>query len=321
MGEDKKWILLGMGNFGVPTRILAGWMGAWFTFASGEGRSAAPGHLDPERLENLYRYSKIHRGTPLFGIIGSPVMHTRSPEIHNRGLARTGLEGVYLPLETDDPAALLNWAEEAGFRGLSVTVPHKETVIGLLKEKDPSVVAIGSCNTLVALSGGGWRGINTDALGFIEPLKEVFGGDLRNRKAAVIGAGGASRAAVYALVSAGAKVTIHNRTLARAQKLAQEFSCGFAALDLLGREEVPDIIAQTSSAGMHSPGASPAADPVPDYRFKGTETLFEIVYAPPETPLLLRAKAAGCRVISGMRMLEGQGWEQFRLFTGHPYPI
>ena len=320
MGDAGKWLLVGMGNYGFPTRILAEWMGGWFTFASPEGRSAAPGHLDPKRLETLYRYSRIRRGIPLYGIIGQPVMHSRSPELHNRGLTRIGQEGVYLPMETDAPAEILPWAKEAGFRGLSVTAPHKEGILPLLKERDPSVTAIGSCNTLVTLDGGGWRGVNTDAVGFLQALEEGLGGKVRGFKAAVIGAGGAARAVVYALVSAGAEVTVHNRTVERARKLSGEFACGFAPLGDLGMGGTPEIIVQASSGGMQSLENPTPADPIPHYEFQGSETLFELVYAPAKTPLLLRAEAAGCRVIPGMRMLERQGWEQFRLFTGQSYP-
>ena len=320
MKDSGKWLLVGMGDYGFPTRILAEWMGGWFTFASGEGRSAAPGHLDPERLETLYRYSRIRQGTPLYGIIGQPVTHSRSPELHNRGLAQIDREGVYLPLETDDPAAILSWAEEAGFKGLSVTLPYKEEVLPLLKEKDPSVLAVGSCNTLVARADGGWKGSNTDAAGFLEPLRECLGRNIGGLKAAVIGAGGAARAVVYALSSSGAEVTVYNRTLERARKLAGEFSCGSASLEALGRRGTPDVIAQASSGGMQTSENPEPADPIPHYKFQGSETLFEIVYVPAKTPLLIRAEAAGCRVIPGIRMLERQGWEQFRLFTGRPYP-
>ena len=320
LGADRPWLLLGMGDFGFATRVLAGWMGCWFTFTSGEGRSAAPGHIDPARMETLYRYSRITRETPLYGILGHPVMHTRSPEIHNRGLAAAGLPGVYLPFETDDPVSFLSWASEAGFRGFSVTVPHKEAVIPLLEKKDQSVEVIGACNTVFRLTSGGWGGVNTDAAGFIRPLLRRFPRGIAGMETAVIGAGGAARAVVYALVKEGARVTIYNRTVARAKELARERGCFFASLDELGTDGKPVIVIQTTSAGMDRHGAVIGEDPVPRYRFRGDETVFEIVYAPPRTPLLVRAEKAGCRIIGGMEMLEAQGWEQFKIFTGTRHP-
>lgn len=319
-GSDQPWLLLGMGDFGFATRVLAGWMGCWFTFTSGEGRSAAPGHIDPARMENLYRYSRITRDTPLYGILGHPVMHTRSPEIHNRGFAAAGLPGVYIPFETDDPAGFLSWASGAGFRGFSVTVPHKEAVIPLLEEKDPTVEAIGACNTVIRLDSGGWRGVNTDAAGFIRPLLRRFPRGIAGMDTSVIGAGGAARAVVYALVREGARVTVYNRTVERAEVLAREWGCLFGPLDELESAGSPGIVVQTTSAGMDRPGAGAGDDPVPGYRFRGEETVFEIVYAPPRTPLMVRAEEAGCRVIGGMEMLNAQGWAQFKIFTGTRHP-
>ncbi len=321
LGSRRPWLLLGMGDFGFSTRVLAGWMGCWFTFTSGEGRSAAPGHIDPVRMETLYRYSQITRETPLYGILGHPVMHTRSPEIHNRGLSAAGLPGVYIPFETDDLRAFLAFASRMGFRGFSVTVPHKEAVIPLLEKQDSSVERIGACNTVFLLPSGGWGGTNTDAAGFILPLLQRFPRGISGKETAVIGAGGAARAVVFALLNQGARVTVYNRTLSRAAKLAREGDCRYAPLEEFGSPGRPEIIVQTTTAGMEREGAAAEGDdPIPHYRFRGDETVFEIVYAPPRTPLLIRAEKAGCRIIGGMEMLKTQGEEQFRIFTGIDYP-
>jgi 3-dehydroquinate dehydratase/shikimate dehydrogenase len=271
-------------------------------------------------MEDLYRFSQINRETPLYGIIGHPVMHTRSPEIHNRGYTAAGMPGVYIPFETDDLPSFLAWAWDAGFRGFSVTVPHKEAIISLLREKDPSVDAIGACNTIYRIPSGGWGGVNTDASGFLLPLLKRFPLGISGRETAVIGAGGAARAVVFALQKEGARVTIYNRTVERAEKLALTWGCRYALLEELGGQSRPEILIQTTSAGMEQHGVAAEDDPIPRYRFQGDETVFEIVYAPPRTPLLIRAEEAGCQIIGGMEMLRAQGWEQFKIFTGTEYP-
>jgi 3-dehydroquinate dehydratase/shikimate dehydrogenase len=243
----------------------------------------------------------------VYGVIGNPVAHSRSPHIHNAGLAALGLDAVYLPFLVDDVREFLRVADLLGVSGVSVTVPHKLAVIPHLARQDPSVARIGACNTLVRAEGG-WHGTNTDWPGFLAPLDRRFGSGGGSRiRATVIGAGGTSRAVVYGLRETGAEVLILNRTLAGASGIAQEFGCRAGG----------DLVVQTTSCGME-----PAVDcdPLPEYRFRGTELVYELVYRPAVTPFLGRAMAAGCRWIGGMEMLLEQAYEQFRLFTGSPYP-
>ena len=318
-------VVLGMGSYGVATRLLAAKLGSWLTFTSAGGRVAAPGHLDPHTMQCRYRFGAIGAATPVYGLIGNPVAHSRSPEIHNRGLAVAGVPGVYVPFLVDDVARFLDLAPSLGVRGLSVTIPHKEAVMALLHRADPSVSGAGACNTMVREQGR-WTGYNTDAAGFMEPLARLSAGaDIR--RATVIGAGGAARAIVWALRKAGVDVLIANRTLPRARALAAEMSASAVALtaaDLAQRvSDYPDLIVQATSIGMerHGNGAqAPVRDPIARVPFSGREIVYDIVYAPPETPLLARARAAGCTIVFGHDMLLGQAYEQFRLFTGVPYP-
>jgi len=141
--------------------------------------------------------------TPVFGVIGNPFMHSLSPVIHNRGMAALGIPGVYLPFAVDDLPAFMGAADLLGIHGLSVTVPHKESVIRYLATRDPAVERFGACNTLVRTEGG-WHGTNTDAEGFLAPLRPALAGRaLAGVKSCVIGAGGAARAVVAALEYAG----------------------------------------------------------------------------------------------------------------------
>ena len=310
-------IVLGMGDYGVPSRLLAARLGSWLTFASAGRRSAAPGQLDPLTMQRRYRFHSLRGDTPVYGLIGNPVAHSRSPEVHNRGLAAVGVAGVYVPFRVDAVAEFLELAPSLGVRGLSVTIPHKETVMPLLARTDPSVRGAGACNTLVR-ERGGWAGYNTDAAGFLAPLQaELAAG--RIRRATVVGAGGAARAIVWALRGVGVEVLIANRSLPRAQRLAAEMGAAAVALtavDLAARvADYGDLIVQATSVGMHAAG-----DPIAGVPLAGDEIVYDIVYTPPNTPLLRRARAAGCQVIPGGEMLLGQAYEQFRLFTGREYP-
>ncbi|MBN1697204.1 MAG: shikimate dehydrogenase [Spirochaetales bacterium] len=313
-------ILVGMGNYGFPTRILAPYLDTYLTFCSVPERLAASGHIDPSTLTSLYRFREVNRDTILYGIIGNPVMHTFSPIIHNRGFKAIGLNALYIPFQTDSIPSFIKLAHLLSIKGFSVTIPHKEGIIGFLAEKDVSVDATGACNTVVR-EGDGFYGVNTDTIGFLEPLKRaVAGSSLKGKKTTVIGAGGAAKSVVYSLIGEGAEVLIVNRTGERAQKLADAFDCGWASLDTGGIERIKsysDIIVQTTSVGMEP---DPSASPIPDYVFGGNEIVYDIVYNPPETTLLKAARKAGCRIIRGKEMLLGQAFAQFRLFTGREYP-
>ena len=317
-------IVIGMGDFGVPTRLLAAKLGSWLTFTSTGGRTAAPGHLDPHTMQRRYRFGAVGATTPVYGLIGNPVAHSRSPQIHNRGLAAAGVPGVYVPFLVDEAARFLDLAAALGVRGLSVTIPHKETVMDLLDRADRSVSGAGACNTLVQ-ERGCWAGYNTDAAGFMEPLVAMLAGG-RIRRATVIGAGGAARAIVWALREEGVEVLIANRTLPRAQALAAQMDAEAVALTAPGLApriaRYSDLIVQSTSVGMERHDAAPAAqdDPIAHVPLAGHEVVYDIVYAPPETPLLKRARAAGCEIVFGREMLLGQAYAQFHLFTGVQYP-
>ncbi len=315
-------ILLGMGDYGFPTRVLATRLGSFLCYTSPAGAVVAPGQVDPDTLESLYRFRSIGPATSVYGVIGNPVMHSRSPRIHNLGFGELGRDAVYLPFLVDDLDAFWDVADALDIRGLSVTVPHKQAVLGRLSEADSVVRATGACNTMVRERvGGPWKGSNTDVAGFLAPLRELFGGALpRGLGATVIGAGGAARAVVHALAAAGARVLVLNRGEDRGRRLAADFAVQYASLDESGFAEArafADLVVQTTSVGM-APESS--ADPAPGLVFTGREIVYELVYSPPVTPFMKRALDVGCRVVGGLRMLHAQAMEQFRLFSGAEYP-
>lgn len=320
-GREK--ILLGMGDIGFPIRVLSPRLGSMVCYSSAPGSSAAPGHTDPRTLDGLYRVRAISARTAVFGIVGNPVMHSLSPLIHNRGFTEIGMDAVYVPFTVDRLEPFWSAAKSLQVQGLSVTIPHKQAVVPLLSERDDIVDSVGACNTMVRAGQGGegWRGTNTDVEGFLSPLREAFGGRVpAGLGATVIGAGGASRAVVHALSANSAHVLVLNRTVARAREIAAGFDAEAGGLDEEGCRRAAgfsDLVVQATSAGM---GDRPGEDPLPGYRFTGSEIVYELVYTPAETPFLRRAIEAGCRIISGRRMLIAQACAQFRLFTGHAYP-
>ncbi|OQY31908.1 MAG: shikimate dehydrogenase [Spirochaetaceae bacterium 4572_59] len=313
-------ILLGMGDFGVPTRILASRMNSFLTFCSpSDGEGAAPGHMSIQTLRDVYRIDEINGDTTLFGIIGDPVLHSRSPHIHNKGLANTGQNGILVPYTVDDVPAFFHLAEILDIKGFCTTVPHKQAVMKQLDWMSDSVRVIGACNTVVREEDK-WCGYNTDAEGFIIPLRKEKG-DLRGLKAAVIGAGGAARAIVYALVQEGCQISVFNRTTSKAEVLGHEMSSGFGSLeDFISYPAGSfDLIIQTSSSGME--GKSVNGNPIESYNFTGKEFLYDIIYTPALTVIMKKAMNAGCSVLGGWSMLEEQARIQFRHFTGQELPV
>jgi 3-dehydroquinate dehydratase/shikimate dehydrogenase len=315
-------VLLGMGDIGFPTRVLAPHLGSSWCYASPTAQAVAPGQVTPVSLEDVYRFRSIGPSTAVFGVIGNPVMHSRSPLIHNRGFSALGIDAVYLPFLVPDLEGFWKVSDALRMRGLSVTVPHKQAVLPVVKA-DAHARQVGACNTLVREGAGdSWSGTNTDGEGFLAPLLAMFGGAIPpGLGATVIGAGGAARAVVAALSGAGARVLVLNRTIGRARSLAAAFGARAGGLDAAGFEagkDFSDLVVQTTSAGM-SPLEE--VDPAPGLSFSGREIVYELVYSPRETRFLQRALKTGCRVVFGRQMLLAQAMRQFRLFAGADYPV
>ena len=323
--QGRERIIIGMGEFGFPTRIVGRRFGCFLTYASDLDRPgtahAAPGHLSPRLLQESYHYREITDKTTLFGIIGNPVLHSRSPAYHTAAFRSGGFDGLYVPFPVDDLDAFFAAAEQLEIQGLSVTIPHKQNVRRYLVSEAPAVEGAGACNTLIR-SDRGWQGTNTDVPGFLEPLLSLLGtsasseGALRGLRATVIGAGGAARGAVYALVTAEAEVLILNRSPYRAEGLAESISGPIAVggLDDDGIAQAGsyrDIVVQTSSVGM---APQEGQDPLPGLAFGGDEIVYDMIYVPEETRFLRRAREAGCRTIGGMAMFRRQAELQQELF-------
>jgi len=308
----------GLGDWGKPSRILAGRLGSILVFGT---------PAEVEELDLVYRYGSIDGSTAIYGVIGNPISHSRSPEYHNRRFAEDGLNAVYLPFRVDDIDLFFELARLLDIRGISVTIPHKEAVIRYLATADAAVRATGACNTVIRSPGEGdsshYDGTNTDVAGFLQPLLSKLNRDsLDGFRATVVGAGGAARGIVFALLTAGASVLVVNRTPSRAEELVSTLAASArereelvaGTLDSSGAQTAArfsDILVQTTSVGMHP---NEGADPFPEYRFSGHEVVCDIIYTPERTAFLDRAAGAGCKTLTGRAMFDGQAAEQYRRF-------
>lgn len=326
--RDRPTIALGMGAFGLLTRVLAPKFGGFLTFASLKPESTtAPGQPTIPDLLNLYRFRSISRATKVFGIIGHPVEHSKSPAMHNAGFERVGFDGVYLPMPVAEGyeslkatlTELLGYAP-LDLTGFSVTMPHKENLVRLAREQgwtiDPLADRAGAANTLVR-EGSHIRITNTDGPAVVDCLRRA-GVDPNGARVLILGAGGMAASCSHALTDAGTHVYIHNRTADRARKLADTVAGARIAESL---DDLPPMraIVQCTPIGM---AGGPAQDqsPIPADAL-GDAVIVETVYHPLETPLVKAATARGLRVIDGLDVLVTQAAAQFQAFTGSAAPV
>lgn len=250
--------------------------------------------------------------TKEYGIIGYPLGHTLSPTLHNWGFGGLGIEARYdaYPLEPEKLPDFMQQVRQIPLSGLSVTIPHKQSVMPYLDRISPLAQAVGAVNTLY-WDGDDLCGENTDVLGLMAPLKQF---DSLPETAMVLGAGGAARAAIVGLKELGmSEIMISNRTHAKAQDLADEFGITHVIWeDRL--DAAPGLICNTTPLGMA--GELESATPWDGACYPDGCVAYDIVYNPLRTRFLQEAEAAGCRTISGLEMFLHQGLAQFRLWTG-----
>lgn len=256
--------------------------------------------------------------TAVAALIGSPVGHSLSPAIHNAAFAAAGLDWVYVAFDVPAGAApaALDAMRVLGLGGLSVTMPHKHDVCAALDDLDPGAAALGSVNTVVRGPGGRLVGHSTDGDGFVSCLRTDAEFDPAGRRVVVLGAGGAARSVVEALVRHGvAEVVVVNRTPERAQRAA-------ALAGQRGRVGPPacvaeaDLVVNATSVGMGEPTESGALPCDPSLLGAG-QLVADLVYHPRETAFLAAARARGARVLDGLGMLVHQAVLQQVLWTGH----
>ncbi|MBN8525225.1 MAG: shikimate dehydrogenase [Planctomycetes bacterium] len=304
---------MAMGEIGLPSRLLAGAWGSALVFARLPGDAgSAPGQPTTDDLLGMCRLRSQGPGTRIYGVIGNPIAHSLSPLIHNIAFAHHGLDAVYVPFLVDDAAGF--WDACGGWiQGLSITIPHKHALQARMDDLEPLCDLVGAMNTIYRKEGG-TVGANTDADAIRRCGERAVDGDLRGRRALVLGAGGAGRAAVFALRSAGAEVLLANRTQARADDLARETGCTAVPWSSLAGTSF-DLLVNMTSVGLKAPGDTPWPHQLP-----AAAGVFDSVYNPLETRLIREARAAGCRTVLGLDMFIDQACAQFRRWTGLEAP-
>jgi len=263
--------------------------------------------------------------TVLYGVIGDPIRHSKSPIMMNRAFRECGINGIYTAfhIKGEQLGDFIAGVRAMGIRGVNVTIPHKLDVMPFLDEIDESARLIGAVNTIVN-NDGHLVGYNTDGLGYVRSLKEEAEPNLSGKRILIIGAGGATRGIVYALTKEGvASVTIANRTLARAEELAEVFK-GRADVRAIGNEALQeacanaDIVINTTSVGMF-----PHVDETPiDASWLREDAIAsDLIYNPLTTRFLEGASAKGCRIHGGLGMFIYQGAFAFEYWTGVSAPV
>ena len=314
-GRWRGLVALAMGPLGVASRILGGRHGAPFTYAAPvEGRAAAPGQLPAQTLADAYRVRSIGAGTRVYGILGGDILRSLSPAIHNRAFGERALDAVYVPLQADSLPAFLEALPGLELAGFSVTRPWKSDILPHLASVEPSAEKAGSVNTVVVRDGR-LVGSSTDGDGVLVPLRHHL--VVADHPVTIVGAGGAARAAAFALVGVGARVRVLARRVEQAAAVAADVGCAHGPLAALG-DEPWDVLINATPVGS---GARPGEMPVPEDSLRPGTVVFDMVYEPRETPLLRAARAAGCRTIDGVEMLVAQAVGQFEAWTDVPAPV
>jgi shikimate dehydrogenase len=255
----------------------------------------------------------------LAGVMGWPVMHSRSPKLHNYWLELHGLAGTYVPLaiRPEGIEAALRALPALGFSGCNLTIPHKETALKVVDHADEKARRIGAISCVTVRSDGTLAGTNNDVFGYMENLREAFPEWKSSAgPVAVMGAGGAARAVVYALAEMGVReIRICNRTRGRAERLAQALGVDCTIVDWADRHRALDgvtLLTNTTSQGMVG---NPALDLSLERLPRGAHVC-DVVYIPGETPLLAAARARGNRVVNGLGMLLHQARPAWRDWFG-----
>ena len=311
--SNRKLVAVPMGEVGLPARVLALREGGALAYAP-INAPTAPGQVSLQALKHLYRAHKLTKRTAIYGVIGHPVSHSLSPLFHNTGFIERGLDAVYLPFLVKDLRDFLKAVPELGIRGFSVTIPHKQTILPHLDDCEPLAAEIGAVNTVVVRRDGLLAGSNTDYLGVLRALQKQI--RLQGSRALIFGAGGAARAAAFALAKAGAFVSICARRESAARALARAVG-GEAIPRRLLRGTSFDAILNTTPVGMHPHGGVAPLSP----RELNCRVVLDMINRPQKTQLLKLAAPKGIATVPGIKMFFAQGTAQWELWTGQRAPV
>jgi 3-dehydroquinate dehydratase / shikimate dehydrogenase len=300
---------ISMGPAGMAGRILASRFGAELTYAAARRMpTTGPGQLDLDELLHLYRFRSVDATTRMYGILGGAVSGSLSPAMHNHAFRQQGLNAVYVPFEEEALPDFVSAAKEMGVSGLSVTRPYKEAILPYLDAVDDNAVQVGAVNT-IAVREGRWWGFNTDTDGVLRPLSRHL--KLAGKRALIVGAGGAARAAAVGLAKAGAEVVVLARKVERARAVADAAGGRAGNLAELGQSAWDILINATPLSRGLLDGQQEMES------FRPGAVVLDMVYDPEHTELIETARRRGATAVPGLAMLAAQAVGQLEIWTGH----
>ena len=311
--RSPRLVALAMGGPGIPSRILSLLWGSALTYAAPLNHSpTAEGQIPAEVMRSVYRVERLDSRTQLYGVLGSRASLSLSPAMQNAAFQAKHVKAVFLPCQTHQLPDFLAFARELKLRGFAVTMPYKRAILSALDWTDPLANRIGACNT-VAVQCGRWLGWNTDAAAVVEVLTKRL--RLAGSRILILGAGGAARAAAYAVRAEGAEVVIAARREPAARNLARGLAAQVVPWSNAEGLEV-DAVINATPVGMY-----PHVDSTPiDLARLRVRVVFDMVYYPLSTRFLNEARGRGLTTISGLEMLVAQGARQFEIWTGVAAP-
>ena len=306
IAQEGSAVVIGMGELGVASRLLAGRFGSLWTYA---GQGLAPGQLPACQMIDDYGFRRVSASTRIFGVVSTNALHSLSPVMHNAAFEAAAIDAVYVPLPVQDFGDFLAFAEGIGVAGVSVTIPFKLDALRAAASSDALTQQVGAANTL-RRSGHGWEATNTDVEGFLQPLASAWGGSIEGVRASVLGAGGAARAVIVALASTGAQITVHARREEQAQALAAGFNVASGTYP--PESGSWDLLVNCTPLGG---AARRSESPMPGDRLTG-RLVYDLTYGPGEATLVRNARLAGLATLDGLAMLVAQAERQFEWWTG-----
>src|SRR2546429_723953 len=310
--NSKSFVAVPMGEAGLPARILALREGSALAYAP-VASATAPGQVSLHDMKYLYRAHVLTRRTQVYGVIGDPVGHSLSPLLHNTGFVARRIDAVYLPFLVHDLPDFLSAVPEFGVRGFSVTHPHKQAILKYLKDCDPLAAEIGAVNTVVVRRNGSLYGCNTDYLGVLRALEKKL--RIKGSRILVFGAGGAARAAVFALARSRASVAICARPGETARPLARALRAESLPPGAFPHQYLDGQLNATP-VGMHPHDGVSPLDPGELH----CRLVMDMINRPRETQLLKIAARKGIATVPGIEMLIAQGVAQWQIWMGKRAP-
>jgi 3-dehydroquinate dehydratase/shikimate dehydrogenase len=319
VGRRRDVVVVPMGDDALAARVLALREGSALAYAS-IGQATAPGQVSLDSLQTIYRLGRRFgasrtgpaRSTRIYGVIGNPIGHSLSPLMHNAAFAERKVNAILLPFHVKNLRDFVASVEPLGIAGFGVTLPHKQAILRYLDDCDSLAAQVGAVNTVVVRRGGRLYGYNTDYVGVLRAIERRV--PLRGSRVLLMGAGGAARAAAFALAHAGAVVAICARRPARARALARAVAGSVVERPSL-RREFFDAIVNCTPVGMHPGGGSPL-----QARELNCRVVMDLIYRPRKTELLRIAERRGIEVISGAEMFVAQGVAQWEIWNGERAP-